>query len=187
MSIEQLDFETFKIIHYNLRNGVLDAILPWMRNKLTWIPLYVFFAYYLYQKFNKRMILICMGLVFTIAFSDLVCAQFMKAIFQRMRPCQLYIAEEWFQDFNLCSSTFSFPSCHASNHMAFSAFIWNFFRRKHKYIFISWVLLIGWSQVYIGVHYPLDILGGAILGLIIGSLSFKLYNFLLVRMNIKQV
>lgn len=187
MSIESIDLVLFQRIHSDMKNEIFDWILPYVRNKMTWFPLYAYLVYHLYQKFNKRMILICIGVLCTIALSDILCAQVLKNVFQRIRPCHLFLTEKWFNDFGLCSSTYSFPSCHASNHMAFSSFIWYFFRRRLRFLFFVWVVLIGFSQIYIGVHYPSDVLGGMIIGLILGTLTFRLYNLILIRMNIKQV
>lgn len=151
------------------------------------MPLYVFLIYYLYQRFQKRVLLIIVGLLIVILISDMTCAQILKSLFHRERPCHVLDMMPWYSDFDLCSDTYSFPSCHAMNHAAIAIFISPFFRRKYRIYLALWVLIIGYSQVYVGVHYPSDIVGGMAIGLGIGWIVFRMYNYILKKMNISQV
>lgn len=172
--IQSFDIAIFKWIHFYLKNGVFDILLPIFRNKLTWIPLYVYFIFHLY-KFDKNnyLKLILTTIVF-VSLSDILCAKVLKVYIERLRPCHLLINETWFSDFKLCSSTFSFPSCHALNHTVIAGFLFPYFKKMGKYFLSIWVLLIGYSQIYVGVHFPIDILGGIMIGTLISIIFRKL-------------
>lgn len=187
MSILDIDQELFRLIHADMNNSIFDMILPCLRNKYTWIPLYIFFIYHLYTRFQRRVLFILVGSLVAILISDLVCAQVLKNLIARLRPCVALAGESWLRNFELCSrSTFSFPSCHAANHAAISAFIWHFFRRSRRWLFILWVVLIGYSQVYVGQHYPLDIIGGACFGFFLGWTIYNIYNKLLLKLKLES-
>lgn len=171
-----VDITIFKWIHIHLKNDILDLILPMVRTKTTWIPLYLYFIYYLYKYQPKNYWKIIIGTILIISVSDIACAQILKPYFGRIRPCAIFQNELWFSQFNYCSDTFSFPSCHAMNHAALAIFIAPYFRRRYQILLVLWVLLIGYSQVYIGVHYPSDILGGICLGFLLAKVGRIVLN-----------
>lgn len=87
-----------------------------------------------------------------------------------------------------CGSGFSFPSAHAANHFCLAAFllsIFGYFLGRWKYMWWLWAILISLAQVYVGVHYPLDILGGAILGIIVGTSMGKFCYYRLQPITIQ--
>jgi undecaprenyl-diphosphatase len=115
-----------------------------------------------------------------VAIADMIGARVFKAGFERLRPCQ----DPGFMDqvrllLKGCSGSYSFTSNHAANHFGIATFIsvtfYPFFGRR-IYFWYLWALLVAYSQVYVGVHYPLDILGGAALGTVSGLCTAKLFN-----------
>lgn len=180
MQFENIDIDLLKWIHSSSQNEFFDHLLPILRNKFTWVPLYIYFGVYLIR---KQYTWACIGAIFCVAMSDLFCSQLLKECFERMRPCYSLSNEHWFREFGLCSSTYSFPSCHTLNHAAISAFLWHFFNNKYRWLFILWVFTIGYSQVYIGVHYPSDVLVGGLIGGMFGNIIYKAYAFILVKIK----
>lgn len=172
--IQALDITIFKWIHFYLKNDFFDYILPVLRNKLTWIPLYIYFIYHLYKVNNKNYWKIILSTIVLVCFSDIICAKVLKELIVRIRPCYLLHRESWFFDFGLCSSTYSFPSCHALNHTAIAVFLSCYFNKLGKSLLTLWVFCIGFSQIYVGVHYPTDILGGIIFGTFIALIARNL-------------
>lgn len=180
------DTQLFFLIHDGLRSTFLDNILPILRNKITWIPLYIFILYYTYKVFDKKIwyfIAISIGIVVV---GDTICASILKPWVGRMRPCRFFLGYKHFHDFYICSSTYSFPSCHATNHSALAVFwSWSFKKRWLSIFLTLWALVVGYAQIYVGVHYPTDILGGFFIGSSIGYLGYKL-SLLFFQPSIKQ-
>jgi len=139
--------------------------MPIIRNKSTWIPLYFFIIIYAYKSFKNKnaLILFILSSILIVAISDLICAQILKNIFERIRPCHLFINSIQLNPLVHCSDTFSFPSCHAFNHGTLAFFwIFNFFKSPWRWLLLFWALLIGFAQIYVGVHFPMDVIGGII-------------------------
>ncbi|MDB5229103.1 MAG: PA-phosphatase [Bacteroidota bacterium] len=107
--------------------------------------------------------------VIAFALSDHITSEYFKSFFYRLRPCHNHLMHARLLLEN-CGGNWGFPSTHASNHMAMALTIIladYFISRWIKILFISWALLIGFAQVYVGVHYPADIAGGYLFGIIV--------------------
>lgn len=163
-------------------NEFLDILCPILRTKTTWIPLYIYFAFFLWKKYEINSWKIISTAIVLAAMSDILCAQILKPFFHRMRPCQISEFSFWLKTFSHCSQTFSFPSCHAMNHATLASFLFIFIPKLYRWLLIIWVLSIAFSQVYIGVHFPTDVLGGMIIGSMIG---FGGYQWIKSNMNTK--
>lgn len=159
-------------------NAFFDIVLFWASNKLFWIPLYLFLIYLLFKNYNKRSYWILLAVAILILCAD----QFsvgLKNYFQRLRPCHEPALEGLVHLVkNRCGGSFGFVSSHATNHFAIAVFLSFIFKNTYKYftpIILLWAAVITYSRVYLGVHYPGDILGGAILGITLGFLIGKIY------------
>ncbi len=172
----QFDYATFEWIHYGLRNEVLDAVFPLVRDKYMWIPLYVFLIAYFLINFGKRGGIYIVFAFATAGIADYTSSSIVKPAVERIRPCKN--ADIYHETLVDCGSGYSFTSSHATNHMAVALFIilttaalWGY----HRWWFFLWALSIGFAQVYVGVHYPLDVLGGFVLGGLISGLVYTVY------------
>lgn len=180
--LQEFDLRLFTWIHHGLKNELLDVLCPILRNKLSWIPLYILLGYFLVQKFEKWFIIKYIGLVILLVIvSDLFCAAVLKELFQRIRPCNVIDLQNLVTPLIHCSSTYSMPSCHAMNHFGLAVFFSSTLFSKYKIYLFSWAAIIGFSQIYVGVHYPFDIFCGAILGAILGIVFAKLFNNYLIK------
>jgi membrane-associated phospholipid phosphatase len=156
-------------------NPVFDAIFPFIRNSSFWVPLYIFVLVFMISNFGKKGLLWCLLFICTVAITDVIGFQVLKENIERLRPCQ----DPMFSDsvrllLRKCSTTSSFVSNHAANHFGIATFAVFTFRglfKKWMYLAYVWAFFIGYAQVYVGVHYPLDVLGGAVLGMIVGSVT----------------
>ena len=165
-------------------NGVwhhpwLDALMPHWRNKKTWIPLYLVLVLLLTRTYRWKVGWILLGVGLTILLADQTSSFLLKPWVGRLRPCH---ALEEVQLLVHCGSGFSFPSSHASNHFALVAILYGLLRPAAPAwvwgMFWAWAASIAYGQVYVGVHYPLDALGGALLGTAIGlGLAWVLLRF----------
>jgi undecaprenyl-diphosphatase len=170
--IENFDKYLFLKINTQWTNGFLDAVMPWWRDQNTWIPLYLFLLVFAIVNFGNRTWLWLLFVIITISISDQLNSSILKYEFNRLRPCNDPVMQ-YLEILRLPSRSGSpsFPSSHACNHFAVGLY---FFMTLKKYIgrwawlFIFWAVTISYGQVYVGVHYPLDILAGAIEGTLIG-------------------
>ncbi len=162
-------------------NDFFDVVMLWASNKLFWIPLYLFLIYLLFKNFKKKSFWILLTVGVLIFCAD----QFsvgLKNYFQRLRPCHDPALEGLVHLVkNKCGGSFGFVSSHATNHFAIAVLLSLIFKNTYKYftpVIIIWAAVIAYSRVYLGVHYPGDILGGAILGTLLGFILGKTYLFL---------
>lgn len=151
-------------------NAFFDWLMPALRNKYLWLPLYVFcFAWILFNFTRKQSLLAILFAILSVFATDTISSKLIKTVVQRPRPCQSS-ALDVIQRVS-CGSGYSFTSSHAANHFCVAAFaitVFGFFMGKWKYAWWGWAMVISISQIYVGLHYPLDILGGAVLGVVVG-------------------
>jgi len=177
--IKDIDQSLFRQINGVWHHPLLDTILPWTRHSNNWIPLYlVLLGWMGYQIGSKTWKWLLFALL-NVTLTDQVSSSIFKPLFHRLRPCNdpaLFGKTRLLLEH--CSGGFSFTSSHAANHFGLAMFIfisWGVaMERVTKYFFV-WAGIIAFAQVYVGVHYPLDILGGTIIGLVAGYLMAKLY------------
>ncbi|MCH8904331.1 MAG: phosphatase PAP2 family protein [Bacteroidetes bacterium] len=177
--IIHIDQNIFLLINGELKNQFFDWIMPALRNKFLWFPLYAVLAGYLVMKFKKRAIIIIIIAGLTVVVGDQLSSSVIKPSFERLRPCNDPVFAESVNLEVNCGPGYSFPSSHATNHFALAVFIISILYRRMKCILIGgllWAGSIAYSQVYVGVHYPADAAGGALLGSSIGLIFAFIYR-----------
>lgn len=178
-SLQQFDVELFLKIHRGLANPFFDWLLPLMRNRFFWVPLYLFIIVFSFIEYKKKGWYIIGMLLVTFAIGDLVSSRIIKPTVARVRPCnEITLANDIIHRVP-CGSGYSFPSAHATNHFAIAVFLIFVFYDRWKLILpigLFWAFIISFSQIYVGVHYPIDTMAGAILGMLIGLLTSKIYK-----------
>lgn len=167
-------------------NAFLDQLLPIWRDKKTWIPLYVLMLVVVIYRFKKQAIPWIICIIATVAFADIISSHFFKPGFGRLRPCQdgSGIAHLMLLRLPNCPGNGSFTSSHAANHFALAFYLFftlKKYLKNYVWLFILWATVICWAQIYVGVHYPGDILGGAILGFALA----KIFTFVYLKINKK--
>ncbi len=167
----QIDQALFTAINQGLANPFFDWLMPFLRNRYFWSPVYLFLAIFFVRNYDKRgwMLLLFFGLTFGV--TDYLTASVIKPAVQRLRPCNDPELKEEVRLLISCGSGYSFPSTHASNHFALAFFLVGMFYKRWKAILplvFIWAFSISFAQVYVGVHYPLDVTFGAITGILIG-------------------
>jgi undecaprenyl-diphosphatase len=179
-SLEPADFQIWFYLHHLLRGDVLDAVMPYLRNQYFWAPLYLFLLAFMAVNFGRRGLIWCAGFILCFALGDFISASVIKPLVQRTRPCNDLRLSAYLHLIVPRSTGYSFPSSHATNHFAmgtFSAITLNKAVRNIWSVPLLWGLLVSYAQVYVGVHFPFDVLAGALLGIIIGSLVARLYHY----------
>jgi membrane-associated phospholipid phosphatase len=113
-------------------------------------------------------------MIITVLVADQISSHVLKPLVERLRPCNQPMWSHFVRTLIHCGSGYSFPSSHATNHFAIAIFLMFSFRKNGRYLHMSllfvWASLISIGQVYVGVHYPLDIITGCLLGSSIGIL-----------------
>ncbi|WP_443939695.1 phosphatase PAP2 family protein [Pedobacter sp. MW01-1-1] len=177
--IQQFDVELFLKIHRGLSNSFFDWLMPLMRNRFFWAPLYLFIIVFCIKQYKKQGYYIIGMLLFTFAMGDVIASKIIKPFVNRIRPCNdIHLANEIIHRVP-CGSGQSFPSAHATNHFAIAVFLICLFYPKWKPILpigLFWAAIISFAQVYVGVHYPVDVTVGALLGTCIGLFTARLFK-----------
>lgn len=148
-------------------NAFLDQLMPWWRNKHTWIPLYFVLSGWLLWRYRQRSWPYFVLLLLAVSLADLSSSSVLKPLVGRLRPCQEPALAAQLHVLINCGPGRSFTSSHAANHFALAvlfSFLFAQGRRWFWAIAIFWAATIAIGQVYVGVHYPGDIVAGALLG-----------------------
>ena len=161
-------------------NSFFDAIMPWMRESVTWVPLYLFFLLFAPLNFGRFGWYWAVFVILTVTLTDQVSSSLIKQWVGRVRPCNDPFMIEFIKlRVARCSGGFSFTSSHAANHFGVAMFMVSTLKKQTgkmiNWLFV-WAAIISYAQMYVGVHYPLDVLGGTAVGLGIGFIVAKWFN-----------
>jgi undecaprenyl-diphosphatase len=179
--ILHLDHQLFYLINSDWTNSVFDMIMPAIRNKLTWIPLYLVLFVLVISKEKYKAWKYILLVIVCVSLSDFICSQVLKNYFDRLRPCELAENMNHIRLLIKCSGGYSMPSAHASNHacltVLFSLFFYRYYKSVGACIFFGfWSLSIAYAQVYVGVHFPSDVIVGLLFGASIGIIGALFYQ-----------
>ena len=165
-----------------------DVIMYWASDKLIWIPFYAFLLFIVIKHFKKKSILVIISIALLITLSDQIASDLLKNTVKRLRPSH----EAALQNLVHLSAAgaggnYGFVSSHASNAFTLFTFLSMVLPaayRPLKYVLLCWAVLVSYSRIYNGVHYPGDVICGGIIGALLGWLIAKLY-FYLAQKNFK--
>ena len=175
-----IDKWLFHFINSGMANPVTDLIMPILTNRNTWLPVYIILFIWLIFKGGTKGRITFILLIIGIFLADQISSSMMKPFFDRIRPCHIL------SDINLlvnCGAGKSFPSSHASNNFMAAGILFWYNKSWGKYVF-ALAGLISISRIFVGVHYPVDILAGAILGIFISFILLFLFNEVNKKMKI---
>lgn len=179
----QIDHSLFIWLN-SYHNPNLDWIMVAISNSKTWIPFYLFLVYLIFKSNskNKAIIYVIITLI-SVGLSDFIASGILKPFFVRFRPCHTDSLKGIMILVGDCGGKFGFVSSHASTSFALAFSILFIFKRKYKlYIYmILWAIMVSYSRIYLGVHFPIDILCGAFLGIILTFIVFKLFSFFYLK------
>ncbi|MEO6684268.1 MAG: phosphatase PAP2 family protein [Ginsengibacter sp.] len=179
-SILRLDYEAFYKVNEQWHNSFFDTVLPFIREPSIWIPFYFFMLLFGLINFKLRGVYWVVFFIITAMLSDYISSSIIKENFTRLRPCrEPFLVDQVRFLVSYCPRSSSFTSSHAVNHFAISMYIFTTFKKslspKWALMFL-WAFAISYAQVYVGVHFPLDVICGALVGLIIGYIPAKVFN-----------
>jgi undecaprenyl-diphosphatase len=171
--IETLDSHLFLFLN-GLHNQLFDTVMFYVSWKYTWVPLYLFVLILIFNKYKfKYGLIIFFSFVFLIALSDQTSVKLFKEVFLRLRPCYDPEIQGMVHYLNLPGSKYGFISSHAANSFAF-AFLSSKLLNIKVYTrpIFFWAVLVSYSRIYLGVHFPGDVIIGACWGIFIGAVVY---------------
>lgn len=183
--ILKYDTEVFQYLN-GLGNTSWDSFWLIITHKLAAIPLYAFLLYLVYRHYGIKgslVIMVCVALMIT---STDQFANLFKHGFQRPRPCQLEELKPTIRQIAKNCGRYGYFSAHAASSMAAAVFLSLTLKRCYRFlpvILIVWALLVGYSRIYLGVHYPLDVLTGFVIGGVLGALFYRLQLWGQIKFN----
>ena len=174
-TLKLLDTQLFLFLN-GLNLPFFDGIMFAISEKMVWIPFYISIVYIAIKYWKRESIWIILSLILCIVIADQVASGILKDLVQRPRPShaiKLQGLVHLVNDYR--GGSFGFVSSHAANAFGFALLTSLLFKnRRYAIVIFSWAILTAYSRIYIGVHYPLDIIGGVLVGVLAAFLCFWL-------------
>ena len=183
-SLSHIDSDLFLFLN-GLHTGWTDKVMVLITDMWAWIPIYLLLIYWSVKQYGKRCWWVFLAVALVILCTDQLASHVCKPFFHRLRPC--YNTD--FQDLiylpkGMAGGKYGFVSSHAANTFGLAAFLTPVLKRFNPWtaiVLFLWAVISSYSRIYIGYHYPGDILCGAILGVLIGLILWKVFQLVVVR------
>ena len=175
--LNHIDTQLFLFFN-SFHNKSWDWIMWHISGKPEWLPLYLFLIFVIIRKYRKQSIWLLLSIAVLVTLSDTISAKIIKELVARPRPSHNPdIANMIHLVKNHHGGLYGFVSNHAANTFALATYLaLNFKNKWASAALLFWASLVSYSRIYIGVHYPGDIVGGAILGILLAIIIYKLYQ-----------
>lgn len=158
-----------------LHTSWLDGFMYALTYKYTWVPFYLMLIYFFFKEYGWKGFYVLVAVILTITLSDQITSGFMKPFFARWRPCHDPKIGSLVHVVHGCGGSYGFASSHAANTFALATIVWLLFKDKWKptrWIFL-WAGIVSYTRIYVGVHYPGDVLVGALVGMLCAYVVYQ--------------
>ena len=183
-ALSTIDSDLFLFLN-GLHADWMDGVMVLITQMWVWLPLYLLLIYWTVKQYGKRCWWIFLAVALVVLCSDQLSAHVCKPLFQRLRPCYnadlqglIHLPK------GMAGGQYGFVSSHAANTFAIATFLTAALRKNYKWMGIAlylWAFISSYSRIYIGYHYPGDILCGAVLGILVGLTLWKVFQLLVVK------
>jgi undecaprenyl-diphosphatase len=164
-----------------------DQFMILISGTFIWIPFYGMLLFFLVKKFRYNTVWIVLAVTLTIVLCDQLASGLAKPLVQRLRPCHEPSVLPLLRMVTDCGGEYGFFSSHASNTFGLACFMWLIFGQTKPWRWLfAWAILVSYSRIYLGKHYPLDILAGALCGMTVAYVMALLCKKLIDRYPIKS-
>ena len=183
-TLSNIDSDLFLFLN-GLHTDWMDKVMVLLTDMWAWFPIYLLLIYWTIKQYGKRCWWVFLAIVLVVLCTDQLASHVCKPVFQRLRPC--YNTD--FQDLihlpkGMAGGKYGFVSSHAANTFGIAAFLTPALRKYRPWtaiVLYLWAFISSYSRIYIGYHYPGDILCGALLGMLIGLILWKAFQLIVVR------
>jgi len=170
----------------SIHNEFFDGLMPVLTTPWIWVPIYLIVLFYVHKIYGVKglaFFLISVGL--TVTLCDRISVVAFKDVFERWRPCHNgEIGDLIHTVKGKCGGRFGFVSSHATNFFGLAMIFIMALRKNYKWVTIPlllWASIVGYTRIYLGVHYPADVACGALLGMFLGAIAYGVFRLLIAR------
>jgi len=169
-----IDQSIFWFLNTTTANSLLDRFMPFITERDNWFLLYIFLFFFLCLKLGKEGRVAAILIILAVTLADQTTSSVLKPLFERLRPCHELEAVRLLVG---CGGKYGFPSSHAANFFA-AATVFSLYFPRYKILYLVIAFLVAYSRIYVGVHYPSDVIAGAIIGVMFAFILCKAYQLI---------
>jgi undecaprenyl-diphosphatase len=176
--LENLDQQLFLFLN-SMNSPFWDKVMYMLSGKIIWVPLYIAILVFIGIQYKKKFPFILLFIALAVFLTDQSSVHLFKNVFERLRPCREPSLQGMVHLVNgKCPGLYGFVSSHAANSFNVALISLMFIKKRwFTIIILAWAAIIGYSRIYLGVHYPGDVICGSMLGALIGWGVYRLYEF----------
>lgn len=183
-TINQLDTDLFLWLNGHFAPW-LDPVMVWATTRNNWFPLYALLVGWLVYRFRMRAIGLLLTIIAAVALGDQLASSVLKPLTLRLRPCHVPALQKFIHAIVDCGGQYGFVSSHAATTFALATSLWLLLGQRHSWVrwAFLWAALITYSRIYVGVHYPLDVLAGTGVGVLSAVVCTAAYRLIGVQLG----
>jgi undecaprenyl-diphosphatase len=183
-NLSHIDSDLFLFLN-GLHTDWMDKVMTLVTDMWVWLPLYLLLIYWTVKQYGKRCWWVFLAVTLVILCTDQLASHICKPLFHRLRPCYNVDLQDLIHlPKGIAGGRYGFVSSHAANTFGVAVFLTPVLKRFNPWtaiVLFLWAIISSYSRIYIGYHYPGDILCGALLGILIGLILWKVFQLVVVR------